>query len=297
MDTTGPWLVWSEEPSPALAASVARVGMLSPVLVDASQGTVLLVDGYGRLRAAQNPCQVLCLDVGPLSPQQRLAYHLTANFHKSRTEARLVAAARAASTLQMAWDDLLDLLALHPHSKTARLLAAWISLPRTWDQWIFQGHACLAVAPILATFSPEDLKGLEPVVAAYAWSQGSLSQLIVWLQETTRRTGQALRDLILHLGLKEAAHLSPKDAMAKILQTARRLRYPTLCQLEETWLATAKSIGLPRSWRMKRTDQFETGNVELRLRITRPEDVAAAAKALEHCAQHPGWEALLEIGA
>ncbi|BDV00327.1 hypothetical protein TDMWS_04120 [Thermodesulfomicrobium sp. WS] len=295
IDATGPWLVWSEAPSPELAASLARSGVLSPILVDASQEPVLLVDGLGRLRAGHD--QVLCLDVGPLSPQGRLECHLAANFHKPRTEARLVTAARSASTLGMAWDDTLALLAVHPHSKTARLLAAWLALPASWDQWIVRGHACLTVAPILAKLPPDDLTALTPVVAAYAWSQASLAQLVSWLQETAQRTEQPLRDLVSCLGIEAAGQLSPKDAMARILEAARRLRYPELCRLEEAWHAAAKSIGLPRPWRMERTDQFETGHVELRLRVTRPEDVAAAAKALERCARHPGWAALMEIGA
>lgn len=297
IDATGPWLVWSEAPSPELAASLARSGVLSPILVDASQEPVLLVDGLGRLRAAHDTAPVLCLDIGPLSPQKRLEHHLAANFHKPRTEARLVTAARRASSLGVAWDDALALLAVHPHSKTARLLTAWLSLPASWDQWIVRGHACLAVAPILAKLPPDDLAALTPVVAAYAWSQTSLAQLVSWLQETAQRTEQTLRDLVSCLEIETAGQLSPKDAMARILEAARRLRYPELCRLEEAWHAAAKGIGLPRPWRMERTDQFETGHVELRLRVTRPEDVAAAAKALERCAHHPGWAALVEIGA
>lgn len=295
IDATGPWLVWSEAPSPERTASLTRSGILSPILVDASQEPALLVDGLARLRVAQD--QILCLDVGPLSPQRRLERHLAANSHKPRTEARLVTAARTARALEMAWDEVLSLLAVHPHSKTARLLAAWLSLPASWDQWIVRGHACLTVAPILAKLPPDDLTALTPVVAAYAWSQASLAQLVSWLQETAQRTEQPLRDLVSCLGIEAAGQLSPKDAMARILEAARRLRYPELCRLEEAWHAAAKSIGLPRPWRMERTDQFETGHVELRLRVTRPEDVAAAAKALERCARHPGWAALMEIGA
>lgn len=298
VEASGPWLPWSAAPCPELAASVASCGILHPVLVDASGQRPLLVDGYGRLELARAAgSDVLALDLGPLTPAQRLAHHLAANLHKPRTDARLAAACRAALELGLSLDAALAMLQLHPKTKTARLLAAWMRLPPAWDRFLAAGHACLAVAEALARLAPTDLAALMPVVAAYAWSQGALGNLLTWLTEAARREGVPLAMLVAGLGLDAVQKLSPQDAMARLLEAARRRRYPELTGLEDRWHEAARAVGLPAPWRLVRPDQFETGAVELRLRVSRPEDVAAAAAALAGCAQAPAWRDLLEVGA
>lgn len=297
IDTAGSWLPWSEAPSPELKANVERWGILHPILVDASADRPVLLDGLARLQLAQaTEHDLLALDVGPLSPSERLIHHLAANFHKPPTEARLIAACRAATSLGSTVEEALAILHLHPKTKTARLLADWLTLPPTWDTWLARGHACLAAAPLLARLTAEERAAVEPLLAAYAWSQGALINLLSWLTEAACRDNVPMPKLVAQLSLEDVHQLSPQDAMARLLAVAKRLRYPERSRLEARWSEAVRALHLPAPWQIHRTDEFETGTVELRLRIAQPAEVAAAAAALAQQAQSTAWQDILEVG-
>ena len=298
LNTKGPWLAWSEAPSPLLQHSVRCHGVLHPVLVDASASQPALVDGWGRLQILQAAGQrtILCLDIGPATPQDRFFHHLAANLHKPRTEARLVAAARAAQRLEVPWEALWSVLGLAPRSREVRLTQAWVQLPLAWDPLLAGGQACLAAAEHLADLASQDHDALFPLVAAYGWSQSALIQLLTLLVHIQRRDQLPLAAIVERLDMDGGRHLSPKDAMERLLQRARHIRYPERTRLEAQWQKAARNIPLPTPWRMERTDAFETVGVELRATVRSPEEVRQAASALQGCAASSAWDQLFAVG-
>lgn len=289
IDASGPWLFWSAPPTPALRASLERHGQLAPVLVDAAGGRPVLVAGAARTAVmAELGADVLCLDIGALSDQARGLAYVQSNADREVTDGRLVQAMRYFLSLpdcDMA--AVLESLGLDERSKRLRLVRSWLRLPRHWDGLLGSGAVPLACAELLETFAPQDLSALEPLFATLAWSRGNAVNVLAWIREICARDGAGVRAVLDGLGLERilAAGLSPKDAMARITQEARRLRYPRLTGMERNFAETSRAVSAGTRWRVTQPDFFESDAVELSVRVASPEELRAAGAELVRMAE------------
>lgn len=288
IDTGGSWLFWSAPPSPALSRSLEFHGQLVPVLVDASGARPVLVAGAARVAAlAALGREVLCLDLGSLKDFAKGLAYVQSNAGRELTDGQVVTAMRYFASLSgVDMEPVLDALGLEPRSKRLRLVRSWLTLPRHWDGLLGAGAVPLACADLLEAFLPDDLKALEPLFASLSWSRGNAVNVLTWIREVCGRDGISAAEVLDGLGLEEilAAGLSPKDAMNRITQEARLLRYPRLSGMERDFAETARKVSAGTRWRLVQPDLFESNGVELSVRLTSPAELRSASAELTRIA-------------
>jgi ParB family chromosome partitioning protein len=258
------------------------------VLVDASGARPVLVAGAARVAAlAALGREVLCLDLGSLNDLAKGLAYVQSNSGRELTDGQVVTAMRYFVSLpDVDMEPVLDALGLEPRSKRLRLVRSWLTLPRHWDGLLGAGAVPLACADLLEAFSPDGLKALEPLFASLSWSRGNAVNVLTWIREICGRDGISAAEVLDGLGLEEilAAGLSPKDAMNRITQEARLLRYPRLSGMERDFAETARKVSAGTRWRLVQPDLFESNGVELSVRLTSPTELRSASAELTRIA-------------
>lgn len=300
VDANGPWLFWSAPPSPALRASLERHGQLVPVLVDAAGERPVLVAGAARTAVmSELGGDVLCLDIGAQTDEARGLAYVQSNADRELTDGHVVQAMRYFLSLpECGMAQVLESLGLDERSKRLRLIRSWLRLPRHWDGLLCSGALPLACADLLETFAPADLAALEPLFATLSWSRGNAVNVLAWIREICARDGVGAAAVLDGLGLEQllATGLSPKDAMGRITQEARRLRYPRLTGMERNFAETARKVSAGTGWRVTQPDFFESDAVELSVRVTSPDELRMAGEELVRMAARQDLDDLFPAG-
>jgi ParB family chromosome partitioning protein len=195
-------------------------------------------------------------------------------------------------------DMVLQSLDLDARSKRLRLIRSWLHLPRHWDGLLCSGALPLACADLLETFAPEDLTAVEPLFATLSWSRGNAVNVLAWIREVCVRDGVSVAVVLDGLGLEQvlAAGLSPKDAMSRITQEVRRLRYPRLAGMERDFAETARKVSAGTRWRLTQLDFFESDAVELSVRVTSADELRAAGAEFVRMAAREDLDDLFPAG-
>ncbi len=295
IDCSGPWLFWPREIPARLRRALADRGQMTPVLIDGGGARPMLVAGAARAAClAELGQEVWCLDLGALSDVDKGLAYIHSNLDLEVTEARLVAAVRYfAEHGGGEMGRVFEALGIAPRSKQARLALAWLDLPRPWDDALARGALPLACAEVLVAFSAAERRAVEPLFSQLCWSRGNAVNVLTWIRETCLRDGLSASEAMAAMGADEIlrADLSPKDAMARLTQAARRLRYPELTRMERDFEAEVAAMAVGASWRIAQPDQFESGNVELCARVSSRNELERAVRDLKALASRAGWDA------
>lgn len=329
LDVSGAHLLWAEEPSPALVASLEACGQMVPLLVDFEPHRPVLVAGFKRvvaLRALRRPALALGFFPKPGS-DPALAWaeaYLAANQGQVADEARLVRALRFFTSLggfEAFVDRAAPHLGLALKDKRLDQLKAWTGLPAWLDgqaarpenaepaadssaaaaparpepfRPLAQPLAPLALAARLAALSGDDLAALRPFLQALRFSRNHLDNLLAWLGESALARGTTLAALLARPEFAEVlgAGLSPSDALARLAHAARSLRNPALVDLEERFARGAKALTAGTRFKALPSPGFETDAVRLEVSLASPRDLARAARDLETLRSRPQWEEL-----
>ncbi|GAB6037418.1 hypothetical protein JCM15519_19770 [Fundidesulfovibrio butyratiphilus] len=314
LDVSGAHLLWAEEPSPALSASLEACGQMVPLLVDFEPQRPVLVAGYKRvlaLRALRRPALALGFFPQPgLDPGLAWAEaYLAANQAQPPDEARLVRAVRfftARGGFAAFLAHAAPHLGLAPRDKRLDQLQAWTTLPAWLDgpaatspdhagaRTLSQPLAPLSLAPRLAALPENDLAALRPFLEAVRFSRNHLDNLLTWLGESALARRTSLADLLDRPECARALEtgLAPSDRLARLAQAARRLRNPALVDLEERFAKGAKALTAGTRFKVLPSPGFETDAVRLEVSLAAPRDLARAARDLETLRSRPQWEDL-----
>lgn len=294
IDCSGPWLLWPHK-NDAVCRSLAHVGQLSPVLVDASGPRPLLVDGAARVAWLSEQGQdVYGLNIGSCSAQDKAMLYIYANIHRLSLDADKVRALRFFVQHDAPHiDAVMQVLGLVPHSRPAKQALAWLALPAHWDTYLAGGALPLVCADILRLWDAHDLQAVEAIFQTLSWSRGLIVQVLTWIHEVHVRDGCDVAQVLARADVMDSvqANLSPKDAMARIAARVRALRYPELTRLEQRATDTARVLAAGTRWRMVQPDQFESDSVELAARVRSPAEVQQAVAELVRMAEHAEWAA------
>ena len=301
----GAWLFNNKESDALFYDNLRTMGQLVPLLVARQGKNFILIDGVRRLEALGGLKREVLASVieAPTDLDKGLARLAANQAYTWGEQARpdtLLPVLRFFLTLPEA--ERLDAflpghLGLQPRSKTWRLLKSWCALfpaQEEWDAHLTAGRVSLPCVEPLAKLEPEDRDFLEPFFRELAWSASAARQLVTLLFETARAQGRCVAALPgaadLH-GLLDA-ELSPKDRMARILDGARRLRYPTRSAMEDTFAVLGRELTAGTPWRVTPEVQFETDALHLTAKMRSPEDALTAAESLRDMARSTLWKRL-----
>jgi ParB family chromosome partitioning protein len=278
------------------------MGQVQPVLAHETPDGLVLVAGHARLAALRSlgaPVLVrLVLDPDPVD--LGLVY-MADNALRPLDDAMRLAALRYFRPLlddaRLA-QDVLPGLNLNPGSKDARLLTDWLALPDHWQAHLAAGRVPLAAGNVLARMDTADRHAVAPLFAGLSWSRSNAVNLLTWLHEAAKMNGTTVAGIMADSGMADfaAESLSPKDAMARLVAMARDARHPTLRALQSRFDASARELAASTGWRVVQPDNFETGNVELSIRVADPAQLDRAVRGLQTMAERPQWDHLWTTG-
>ncbi|SDB59757.1 hypothetical protein SAMN05660653_03050 [Desulfonatronum thiosulfatophilum] len=291
LDRSGAALFWARPASEELCFSLREMGQLDPVLVRPGGDGYRLLSGYQRVDALcrmNEPITAHCMD-GPTDPVGDGLLYLHANFLRDVDDVMRIQALRYFQSL-LTPDEMARrvavLLRLQPRSGAWQRHLAWLRLPRTWDVHLQAGNIPLAAGQILEQFSRADLDALEPCFRNLKWSQGRAVQWLTFLREISLREGWTLERILEIASSAQIleAGLSPQDTLQRLVAQARKLRYPNLTELERQFEDLNSELLGSSRWTLTPSQDFETDQVELRLRARTPQDIKDAALALQKAA-------------
>jgi ParB family chromosome partitioning protein len=298
----GAHLFWAGEPSPALVESLDRTGQVQPVLAHETPDGLVLVAGHARLAALRSlGAPVLVRLVIDPAPVDLGIIYMADNALRPLDDAMRLAALRYFRPLlddaRLA-HDVLPGLNLNPGSKDARLLADWLALPDHWQTHLAAGRVPLAAGTVLGRMTDADRLAVAPLFAGLSWSRSNAVNLLTWLFEAAKMNGTTVARIMADAGMTDfaAEALSPKDAMARLVAMARDARHPTLRALQSRFDASARELAASTGWRVLQPDNFETGSVELSIRVADPAQLDRAVRGLQTMADRPQWHHLWTTG-
>lgn len=308
IEDQGPWLFWKSEPDESFLSLFRAAGQIEPVLVeeaDEGQGhSHRLVAGYKRLAACRAlGVEVLARKVEAEDTEKGFLNILT-NLGRPLTDADRFLVFRYFHLLYP--EDMLagvvaPVLGLDPRSRDTALHLAWFRLPDDYDPHLREGRIPLTAARPLAGMSRRDQQACEIFFSRLSWSRSSAMALLTGLDEAARARGATVADLVEEGGLMDlaAGELSPKDAMAAILDRVRSLRRPVLSAMRERFSRLAGTLtrahpGADRV-RVVQPDDFETDAVEVSFRACSAKELAETAKALADMAASPDASRLFTL--
>jgi len=298
----GDHLFWSGAPNEALMRSIDEFGQAAPVLVRETASGLQLVTGAARLAAlAELGRPVLARMVVDADDRDAGLLYMADNSRKELDDGMRLAALRYFRTLMdddALRSDILPRLGIKPKSKDAKLLFAWLALPESWQRHLTTGNVPLAAADAIKAMSDADRDAVEPLFAGMSWSRSNAVNLLTWLFETSKMTGDTVDAVMKKAGMDGimAQGLSPKDAIARLGAAARSARYPALTTLQTEFTRAASGITTGTRWRMVQPNNFETGGAEITVQIKNADQLRRAVEELQAMADAPGWATLWKLG-
>ncbi len=255
----------SPEDDPALGASVARFGLLRPLLAEAAGEGLLLLAGHRRLALAEalGWREVPVGVVAPPDPAARwdllLEDHLGAR-PLNPVELGRYAALRQADTGESS-DELarrvLPRLGLAPR---AALLEdpRWLAglSPRHQDAFA-AGRLPVQGVRVLRRAAPEDAAAVLDLLAPLAPGVNRFTELARLLLECAWAEGQAVAAWAAGADLGDAA------SAEALLADLRRRRYPTVAAWSDAFDGDVAAAGLPPGVRVSHAPGFEGGKLTL----------------------------------
>lgn len=312
IDDRGCWLFPLCESDVGLAGSLARHGQLTPLLVTQDNNKLQLVDGARRLQILQELGREVLVRV-VVAPEDtdkglmRLAANQTAAAARQCPQCLLPVLRFFLPRLDVAVVDkeLPPLVGVEARSKTWRLLRQWCEAvdpgqreaDAAWEAHLREGRLPLACVQPLLRLDAQQRAVLSPYFRELSWSTGAGRELITLLFESAQGQGKSLEAVITAAGLAAIlqAGLSPKDAMARILERVRAQRYPEKSALDARFSAIARELSADTVWRLQPEQQYESDAVYISARIRNQQDVAKAAAELQAMADSARWQELATI--
>jgi ParB family transcriptional regulator, chromosome partitioning protein len=302
IDTGSPALFWAEEPDVRLVDSMRSYGQLQPVHVVEAGGGMLLAAGYKRVKAALLlGLEVKAVEVDAVTAIDLGIAYLLSNMDRTPTEAMFVKAFRyfhACCAEPELRERILPLLGVAPESRQAKLLMHWTTLEHRWDALLARQALPLAAAEILTRMSADERESLVPFFHAFKWSRQNAVQWLTWIVERARTEGAGVGELIERTGMKTILcreGLSPKDAIERLCESARALRYPLLSGMRARFDALAADIARGSGWTISQPTMFETTEVELKSRCRSQDDLERIARELETIRAGRQWAQLWSV--
>jgi hypothetical protein len=301
IDTSSPALFWAEEPDERFLGSMKGHGQIEPVQVALSAGRILLLAGYRRVRAAVLlDLEVRAIPMEVSTPLQRGLLYLLTNLGRPTDEAMQVRALRFFTTCcgdEDIQEQILPLLGIDSGSRQERLLRDWLSLPISWDDLLMRQSVPLSAANLLVRLSPEEQLDVEPFFHGLKWSRQSALQWLTWLFERSRMEGVLVGELIEKTGMRAvisqiAQGLSPRDGIERLARAARRVRFPHLAAMEERFETLASALNKGNNWQVEHHGNFESTEIELRIRCSSSGQIERAAQTLQTMQKRREWHEL-----
>lgn len=299
---SSPSLFWAAEPDGELVRSIKAHGQLQPVLVG-QEGRPVLLSGFRRVKALAalgRPVLVRSVE-GRLSDFEKGLLYLADNQTRLIDEGMRIDALRYFSKAaggDLPVEEVAPMLGLKPKSGEMRQCMNWLELPPSYDAHLKAGRIPLAAVRVLSRFDAAALEAVEPFFGGLKWSRSNALNFLTMVYETARARSIRVGDLLEGEGFFSVLghDLSPKDKIAALIALAHELRMPNLSELEKDFGKSGERLVAGTPWKASQTVNFESGAVDLTVRIGNRDQLEKAVQALRDISASELWERLWSVG-
>jgi len=277
-DSPGPYCMSFEFDIKPLMRSIKRVGLInSPILIEDSKGTMVVISGYRRIQAVKSlkwdniPCRVLQesefspLECLHLNLHENLATRSLNNVEKGMVLSHLNPCLPLAEIMK----DYMPLLDLPSHEETFDLfLKIEKELNENIKVYLARGHISLQVVRMLLDMDPVSVFPVFGLISSLKFNINQQIQLINYIVDISHiirvpvielLKEQALENICLNNNLN-----TPQKAKA-VLRLLKTRRFPSLTQAEKTFNKMVSSLNLPKRVRIDPPVFFESPDYRIEI--------------------------------
>ncbi len=274
----------SHEPPQRLVASIKRVGILHPPLVDAAErGRYRIITGRNRLLAAHKlhftscDCHVLPAGSSPLETFALLLEEKIASAPPTVVEQAIFFKKISPwIDLDQAARRFLPLLGLEAHPSQAKKLLRLNNLEEVIQQTLHQGGLDPKVALELEKLSFADRMALFEIIMALRLSVGNQRKLTLISREVAVRNQTTIAAFLGGDQSQEILNntaLNPPQKTAHFMNWLQKEQFPRLSQAEQEFKDFCKSLHLPPGASIQHSPSFEKDEISLTLTFKNQEEL------------------------
>lgn len=297
-------------PTPALARSIAALGLISPplLLAPGDPAGYLPVCGFRRLAECRKlgwnrvPAQVV-LACGPETWADCARMAVADN--ALQRPLSLLETARAAALLARfippeSVPRAANEAGLSVGPDAARQLRRILHLPEAVREKIRSGRISLSMATLLADIPNEAAVGLAELFDTLGLGLNLQREILTHIREIARRESISLTDFLTDPALRSLAEDpdTPRPERAgAVRRYLRGRRYPALTEAETRFSAAVEDLNLGPDLSLTPPPRFEGRKYTIELRIENVDGLRAAADRLTRLAEDPKCQAILSPAA
>jgi ParB-like chromosome segregation protein Spo0J len=289
-----------------LEQSIARIGIInSPLLAGTSPaGGFRVVCGFLRVQAlaALGVKTFMARVADPAIGEEQL---LLASLYDNLSHRQLNPVEQAGAVQRLSGffpgeevaRRYLPLLGLPPNGRALHRCLALARADAAVLEQLLQGRITERIAAELAGMPQDDRRAFLELFSHVHLSASKQAELIEYCADITRRDGVGLRDVLQHAEVITILENEARDPVRKgeqVRQWIKKKRFPRLNRREDKFAAAQKKLQLPRNMQLSPPPFFEGATYRLHIEINTPEDLGAAATALQGLARSGLMHGLLE---
>lgn len=296
---------WGADLTP-LKISLGRVGQVTPLILWPDQGRIKLLCGYRRRQAmrelGRGGFKAWCLQEGT-GAKAALSLALEENLgHRFFNDAEK---ALVVKWLSHHWSprDIttkhLPGLGIPPRDTFFHRYLALANLGPAGLEALAKGQLDPETGEFLAGLDGADQTALLSLLTALSPNTNQRRQIIIWLEEISRRQDRTIAGLLEHQDIQSvlaADKLNRSQKEKQVRAILRAWRYPTLTRMEQDRAAYVKALNLPANVRLKLPENFEGLTFSVEITFTRLADLRAALASLTLASDGPDLAGLIDLG-
>lgn len=288
-----------------LADSIARVGLISPVILWPWQDKLRLLCGRRRLlalkRLGKKEFPSLTIKQS-LSPLQALQLALEDNLHRGFNEAEKAMAVVHMVRLMSREQVLSEGLPLLNIPSTEEFLFRYLAVAELGNRGLdllADGLLDPQTGRVIAEMPSPDRDAMLDLFAALKPGVNKRRQLMELIQDISRREDISPAGILNDPKIQEildAPNLNPPQKEHRTRDRLTRRRYPELTAMRERQQTLLKKLALARNMHLKTPPGFEGLEFRLEIAFSDPDELAEAVRKLEQLVQGPALAELIELG-
>ena len=289
-----------------LKTSLARVGQVSPLVLQPYKGRLRLICGHRRrlaLRELGRREYSAVILSEQIDSRQALVLALEDNLgHRTFNDAEKTLALSLLAPYfppQELIEQYMPRLGLPRRSESLDLFLKLVKLGPECLSALARGDLDPETGGLLADMTLKDRLAVVSLLERLRPGRNKRRQLVTWLTEIGRREGLTLGEIISGQRIGEILASGSLSRPQKEKQVRARLktrRYPHLSLLEKEQKKLINSLNLPPGIRLEPPPNFEGLDFSIQITFSDLEELREGASVLERLLKSPDMAALVELG-
>jgi ParB family chromosome partitioning protein len=281
----------------SLEASICRVGLICPVILQQIDQNLSVVSGFRRVEACRRlrwqtiPCRVLPQDISPI---QCAEIAITDNV--SRRSLNIIEQARCLRLVERAGKDaavspeMATLLGVPLNTAFIAKMRKVLAASETIQNSIIVGNIPLPVAMMLSELTPEDAEAVAAIFNTLPMGLNKQREILLHLNEISARDDIPVWQLLEEDGVQSILNGGDVDGNKKARSLRlhlRQRRYPRLVKIEQQFHEKIAALKLGKDIQIIPPTNFEGDTCNMTIRFSCMDDLKKARGKLSDIIDNP----------